>query len=335
MPFLTEEKSQSMQEHHLAITLSKQKNEQDVSLEIVQEDVEDENGTCVRRQEEASLLNLGLGANVKYESALKEQQHLEGGEALAPKRRHILIPGARQHAKKANEARFRHEVRKRLILEDLVTVNDAYKTLFSGLKLGHPENVAVVHPLVFLLRRGFYSVGIIYLGRYGVMTLSVMQIICLFQICYSLEYRQWRSSLLNFQHLANEVFLYCILLLELCISAHEEMGFKAVLGTALIWMIVLAFILNLLVCLCSAFAYFYLLQKRRHSRVKPTVIEQKLVRQTTILLTRLSTMVMRKNREQPPDASASRKPKKSSSANYSCEDSFDVDDSLSISSLTS
>ena len=75
------------------------------------------------------------------------------------------------------------------MLEDLVTVKPEFKTLFSGLKLGHPENVAVVHPLVFLLRRIFFSIGIIFLGHYGVVTLSVLQLSCLFSLCYSIEYR--------------------------------------------------------------------------------------------------------------------------------------------------
>lgn len=186
------------------------------------------------------------------------------------------------------------------MLEDLVVVSQAFQTLFTGLKLGHPENVAVVHPLVFLLRRAFYACGIIFLGRYGVMTLSLMQLMCVFQLCYSIEFKQWRSSLLNAQHLTNELLLYCILLLELCISAHEEMQFKSVLGTVLIWLIVFTFIFNLLICLYSSFSYLCLLQKRRNMRVKPTAIERKLVRQTTHILQRLSTIVKRHGSSKSP-----------------------------------
>lgn len=39
-----------------------------------------------------------------------------------------------------------------------------YKTLFLGLKLNHPHNVAIIHPILFILRRIFYSACIVFLA---------------------------------------------------------------------------------------------------------------------------------------------------------------------------
>ena len=172
-----------------------------------------------------------------------------------------------------------------------MTVKEEFKTLFSGLKLGHPENVAVVHPLVFLLRRIFFAIGIVYLGHYGVFTLSVLQIFCLFSLGYSLEYRQWNSTMLNFQHLANEGLLYIILSLELCISAHEEMEFKGKLGESLIWLVVLVFAFNLIICLYSSLDHLRLLWKRAY---KPKKLSKNRISSKETLLRSLTSLISRR-----------------------------------------
>ena len=51
----------------------------------------------------------------------------------------------------------------KLKLQDEVKVNSAYETLFYGLKSNHEHNVAVIHPLFFILRRVLYSVVIIFM----------------------------------------------------------------------------------------------------------------------------------------------------------------------------
>ena len=53
------------------------------------------------------------------------------------------------------------EALRRVELQEQVQSKNAYKTLFSGLKKNHPHNVAIVHPLSFLLRRIIYAVVIV------------------------------------------------------------------------------------------------------------------------------------------------------------------------------
>ena len=50
-----------------------------------------------------------------------------------------------------------------MILESEVQPNFVYKTLFYGLRRNHPHNVAVLHPLLFCLRRVLYAVAVIFL----------------------------------------------------------------------------------------------------------------------------------------------------------------------------
>jgi len=49
-------------------------------------------------------------------------------------------------------------------IEELIDPNRVFKTLFSGLKVGHPENVALLHPLFFLLRRLFVAMAIVWMS---------------------------------------------------------------------------------------------------------------------------------------------------------------------------
>ena len=47
----------------------------------------------------------------------------------------------------------------------MVELNPRYKTLFTGYKLNHPRNVAMVHPTLFLLRRIIFTACILSLDK--------------------------------------------------------------------------------------------------------------------------------------------------------------------------
>lgn len=50
----------------------------------------------------------------------------------------------------------------RNFLADSVQSSRAYSTLFYGLKKNQPHNMAVLHPLVFVLRRVLYAAVILF-----------------------------------------------------------------------------------------------------------------------------------------------------------------------------
>ena len=49
---------------------------------------------------------------------------------------------------------------------DLIEKPYRYKTLYYGLKLNHPRNVAIIHPLMFTIRRIVYALSIVLLAKY-------------------------------------------------------------------------------------------------------------------------------------------------------------------------
>ena len=75
-----------------------------------------------------------------------------------------------------------------------------YRTLFYGLKKNHPHNVAVAHPLSFLLRRVLYSLVIVFMAAsklsvlYGCMLLLLT---CVWMLVLILMEGQWEESMIN------------------------------------------------------------------------------------------------------------------------------------------
>ena len=102
----------------------------------------------------------------------------------------------------------------------------SYRTLFYGLKVNHPHNVAILHPLAFILRRILYSMVIVLMSReeelvfFGVLMILLT---CLFFGYLILLESAWEDSLISQQHLMNEVGFYmiCTTLLLFCGMIHE------------------------------------------------------------------------------------------------------------------
>ena len=88
------------------------------------------------------------------------------------------------------------EAKIRLELESLVKVSQRYKTLFLGLKLNHPHSAAIVHPLVFLLRRIIYSAIALFCLTVPVVGAFILSFICVLMITYILVEQQWEDSLI-------------------------------------------------------------------------------------------------------------------------------------------
>ena len=94
-----------------------------------------------------------------------------------------------------------------------------YQTLFYGLKVNHPHNVAVVHPLSFLLRRIVYSLVIVCSSRGSAFFSSlVMLLIAMFMIAMVASEAPWVQPLINRQHLVNEIVYYVLCVCLVCFS---------------------------------------------------------------------------------------------------------------------
>jgi len=49
------------------------------------------------------------------------------------------------------------------MMEKTVQVSPRTSTIFSGLKLNHQRNVAIVHPIMYLVRRLFLAITIVFM----------------------------------------------------------------------------------------------------------------------------------------------------------------------------
>lgn len=104
------------------------------------------------------------------------------------------------------------EAQIKLKLESLTKPSQRYRTLFYGLKRNHPHSAAVMHPLMFLLRRILYSAIVIYFVSLPIVAVYVLIVACLIMLAYVIVEKQWEDSLISWQHIFNEVALYLVLL---------------------------------------------------------------------------------------------------------------------------
>jgi len=89
------------------------------------------------------------------------------------------------------EQRAHREARNRLKIEDTVPERQGYKTLFYGLKQNHERNVAVIHPLMFLLRRVIYAFVIVFMDEISVWPVMIVMVCTLVMLAYALLEYQW------------------------------------------------------------------------------------------------------------------------------------------------
>ena len=108
------------------------------------------------------------------------QEIFEGGETTVDE-----LPEA--EIKAAAEAKLRLEI------EDLIDPSPAYKTLFRGLKLGHPENVALVQPLLYMARRVFFAIAIVFMQNSGVTAVCLLLGLSTLSLCGLATLKPWKD----------------------------------------------------------------------------------------------------------------------------------------------
>ena len=99
----------------------------------------------------------------------------------------------------------------RIKLAERVQVSNYYRTLFYGLKLNHEHNVAVVHPLAFVLRRILYAFVIVYMvGDMVILGALLMLVSCLAMLVFVVQEAPWEDRYVNCQHFFNELVFYFV-----------------------------------------------------------------------------------------------------------------------------
>lgn len=77
-------------------------------------------------------------------------------------------------------------------LEDKVTVSRHYRTLFNGLKQNHPRKVAIVHPILYLVRRLIFVATAIYFVQMPLFSMLAFMSLTLVILAQSLHEKQWK-----------------------------------------------------------------------------------------------------------------------------------------------
>ena len=147
--------------------------------------------------------------------------------------------------------------------------NPRYKTLFYGLKKNHPRNVAVVYPMMFLLRRVIYVIVILFLTQVPFLAIIILMLTCLVMLSFVFTEAQWEDSIINQQHVINEIAFYLILLHVVSfVGLDPTPATTIILGWSLISTLLLNIAYNIGVLIYLSLRYFKMTFKhwwyRRH-----------------------------------------------------------------------
>ena len=149
------------------------------------------------------------------------------------------------------------EAKYRLWLEDKVQPTNRYRTLFYGLRLNHPHNVAITHPLSFLLRRIIFSLIVVFMVNSAYSGVIILIGTCLYFQFFIITERPWESSIINQQHFVNECGLLFILAhLAMFNGLVMDVYARLWLGQFLIGVVCAIIIYNLIVILWHCFQMF-------------------------------------------------------------------------------
>lgn len=137
---------------------------------------------------------------------------------------------------------------------DLVKNPIRYKTLYYGLKINHARNVAIVHPLMFTLRRVIYAFSIVLIATLPLLGVWVMLAGTLVMLAYVLTEWQWKARIINLQHVFNEITTYLVCIYLLMFTNFVNASMRVVLGYFLLGIFLCFIVYNaiiMLVCLCN------------------------------------------------------------------------------------
>ena len=93
---------------------------------------------------------------------------------------------------------------------EIIKKPERFKTLYYGLIMNHPRNVAIVHPLMFTIRRIIYALIIVFMFKAKLLGTWIMLLGTLAMLAYVFVEWQWKSRVINAQHIYNEITMYIV-----------------------------------------------------------------------------------------------------------------------------
>ena len=139
------------------------------------------------------------------------------------------------------------EAKLRVNREYETKVSDRYKTLFSGLRLNHPHNATVVHPIIFILRRITYAATVLFMLNASILGAYLLSVICIGVIAFVVIEKPWKDSFIAKQHIMNEIALYVIFNAAIACSLPMSAEMSTYLGWVMIYLIQAVVAINIVI----------------------------------------------------------------------------------------
>lgn len=99
--------------------------------------------------------------------------------------------------KQEQEKTIQESAREMIAGAALIEKSPRYKTLFYGLRLNHPRNVALVFPVLDTLRRLIYALSIVFLADVPLAGIWILLGTTLVMLIFALTELPWKQPLIN------------------------------------------------------------------------------------------------------------------------------------------
>ena len=165
-------------------------------------------------------------------------------------------------------AAMRQQAKLAIELADSVQEPERIKTLYYGLKRNHPRNVAVIHPLMFVVRRIVYAAMIVGMDQVPLFATHVFMFMTLVMLGFVLSEHQWKDRVINQQHIFNEIILYCLSVVMLTFTNFVSPLMRYIMGFVLITLVFVFVIYNAVIMLLFSCKFFILIIRKQYYRLK-------------------------------------------------------------------
>ena len=136
--------------------------------------------------------------------------------------------------------------------------------------MNHPRNVAIVHPVMFTLRRIVYALSIVLIASVPLLGVWIMLFGTVIMLAYALSEWQWSDKLINIQHIFNETVTYLVCVYLLLFTNFVDAEIRVTLGYFLLGVFVCFLVFNaviMLIMLCRNLIQLlrrFITKTRRH-----------------------------------------------------------------------
>lgn len=163
--------------------------------------------------------------------------------------------------------------------------------------MNHPRNVAIVHPLMFTVRRIVYALSIVLIAGLPLLGVWLLLLGTLGMLAYTLLEWQWKDNVINWQHVFNETTTYIVCIFLLMFTNFVDADIRVLLGSFLIGFFVNFLVYNSIIMLIYLLRNIILWLRRCTTQSR----RHKLKTEASFILKRLQAWLHRAKEEEDKD----------------------------------